>query len=386
MRALMFASVASMVDLFNRDNITILEELGYKVDVAANFSEGSVYSTEQAKHFKDEMESKGHEVINVPVPRSMYDIKGMVHTVRTLRKHMSVKRYDIVHCQSPIGGVLCRIAAAPFRKSGTKVVYYAHGFHFYKGAELFNRIVFFNIEKICAHLTDCLITLNKEDYKAASQKFSAHAEYVRGVGLDLDEIDKVPAEREKVREELNIPSDKKIILSACELSRRKNCAVAIEAFAKADRDDSVLVLCGIGEQTDMLKELAVSLGVEKKVIFAGFCNDIIRMFKASDMFIFTSKQEGLPVALMQAMACGLPVVCSRIRGNTDLIENKKQGFMCSYDNAGGFCKGINILLDNPKLRKKMGARNMEEVKLYDKKYVNERMRKIYLSLTERYDI
>ncbi|MDE6636585.1 MAG: glycosyltransferase, partial [Lachnospiraceae bacterium] len=314
MRALMFASVASMVDLFNRDNIKILEELGYKVDVAANFSEGSVYSAEQAKQFKDELESKGHEVINVPVPRSMYDIKGMVNTVRILRKHMSAKRYNIVHCQSPIGGVLCRIAAAPFRKSGTKVVYYAHGFHFYKGAKMFNRIVFYNIEKICAHLTDCLITLNREDYKAASQKFAVHAEYVRGVGMNLDEINRVPAEREKVRAELNIPSDKKIILSVCELSRRKNCAVAIEAFAKADRDDSVLVLCGIGEQTDMLKELAVSLGVEKKVIFAGFCNDIIRMFKASDMFIFTSKQEGLPVALMQAMACGLPVVCSRIRG------------------------------------------------------------------------
>ncbi|MDE6635951.1 MAG: glycosyltransferase, partial [Lachnospiraceae bacterium] len=104
--------------------------------------------------------------------------------------------------------------------------------------------------------------------------------------------------------------------------------------------------------------------------------------KASDMFLLTSTQEGLPVALMQAMACGLPVVCSRIRGNTDLIENKKQGFMCSYNNVGGFCKGINILLDNPKLRKKMGARNVEAIKRYDKKYVNERIREIYLSLTD----
>ena len=158
--------------------------------------------------------------------------------------------------------------------------------------------------------------------------------------------------------------------------------MAIEAFARADRDDAVLVLCGIGEQTDMLKKLAVTLGVEKKVIFAGFCDDIIRMFKASDMFIFTSKQEGLPAALMQAMACGLPTVCSRIRGNTDLIENKKQGFMCAYDNVNGFCRGMNILLDNPKLRRKMGARNREVIRLYDKKYVNERMRDIYMSVRD----
>lgn len=383
MRALMFASVASMVDLFNRDNIKILEELGYKVDVAANFSEGSVYSAGQAKRFKKELIRTGHDVIDVPVPRSMYDIAGMVKTVIRLRKHMAARHYDIIHCQSPIGGVLCRLAAAPFRKKGTKVVYYAHGFHFYKGADLFNRIVFYNIEKICARITDCIITLNQEDYGAASRKFAARVEYVRGIGLNLEEIERVPVERESVRKELGIPADKKIILSVCELSRRKNCAAALEAFARADRDDAVLVMCGIGEQMDMLKKLTVTLGVDKKVIFAGFCNDIIRMFKASDMFIFTSKQEGLPAALMQAMACGLPVVCSRIRGNTDLIENKKQGFMCAYDNVDGFCKGIHILLDNPKLRRKMGSRSMEVIKLYDKKYVNEKMREIYLSLTDK---
>ncbi len=382
MRALMFASVASMVDLFNRDNIRILEELGYKVDVAANFLEGSVYSAGQVKRFKKELINSGHDVIDVPVPRSMFDIAGMVKTVIRLRKHMAAKHYDIIHCQSPIGGVLCRLAAASFRRDGTKVVYYAHGFHFYKGADLFNRIVFYNIEKICARITDCIITLNHEDYGAASRKFAARVEYVRGVGMNIDEIERIPADRENVRKELLIPSDKKIILSVCELSRRKNCAVAIEAFARADRDDAVLVLCGIGEQIDMLKELAATLGVEKKVIFAGFCNDIIRMFKAADMFIFTSKQEGLPAALMQAMACGLPVVCSRIRGNTDLIENKKQGFMCAYDNVEGFCKGINILLDNPKLGRKMGSRSREVIKLYDKKYVNERMREIYLSLKD----
>lgn len=382
MRALMFASVASMVDLFNRDNIRILEELGYNVDVAANFSEGSVYSAGQAKRFKRELADAGHCVIDVPVPRSMFDISGMIRTVIKLRKHMSVKHYDIIHCQSPIGGVLCRIAAAPFRKQGTRVIYYAHGFHFYKGAPLFNRIVFYNIEKMCARITDCIITLNNEDYEAATQNFAAHVEYVRGVGLDVGGIQSIPAKREDVRKELGIPPYKKIILTVCELSRRKNCAVAIEAFARAGRDDAVLVLCGIGEQENMLRELAESLGIGEKVIFAGFCSDIIRMFKASDMFLFTSKQEGLPAALMQAMACGLPVVCSRIRGNTDLIENKRQGFMCRYDNINGFSRGINILLDNPGLAKRMGERNMKVIRPYDKEYVNGRIREIYLSLAD----
>lgn len=380
MRALMFASVASMVDLFNRDNIAILEEMGYKVDVAANFDEGSVYSKAQAEEFKNELERCGHKVINVPVPRKTSDIKGMIDTVRILRKHMAKMQYDIVHCQSPIGGVLCRIAAAPFRKNGMKVLYYAHGFHFFDGADIENWLIYYNVEKICAHFTDCLITLNKEDYNRAMNKFATTVRYVPGIGLDLDEIAGVDIERDEVRRELGIDADKKIVLSVCELSKRKNCQVALEAFAMADRDDAVLVFCGIGEQLDMLTEMAVSMGISDKVVFAGFREDIIRIIKASDVFVFSTKQEGLPAALMQAMACGLPVMCSRIRGNVDLIEHKKQGFMCSHSNVEYFAKGISTLLDNKKLRYEMGARNKEVIRNFDKNIVNKRMKDIYKSL------
>ena len=233
MRALMFASVASMVDLFNRDNMDMLEELGCKVDVAANFTEGSVYSKEQADAFAIEMKKAGREVIDVPIPRSMYNIKDMVKTIKILRKHMSVKHYDIVHCQSPIGGVLCRIACAPYRKEGMKVLYYAHGFHFFKGADLFYWLVFYNIEKWCAHITDCLITLNKEDYTRAAENFKTEVCYMKGVGLDLQEIYDVPVDRNGVRKELGLSEDTKIIVSVSELSRRKNCMTCLQAFAKA---------------------------------------------------------------------------------------------------------------------------------------------------------
>lgn len=381
MKALLFASVASMVDLFNRDNIKLLEQMGYEVTVAANFKEGSVYSKEQAMSFYEELVSEGIEVINVPVPRSMYDIKNMADTIRILRNDMAKKEYGIVHCQSPIGGVLCRIAAAPFRKKGTKVLYYAHGFHFFDGADLFNWLAFYPIERICAHITDILVTLNKEDYSRAKKQFKTDVRYVRGVGLQFDEIDKVKTDRSGVRDELGIEQDKKIIISACELSRRKNCEIMLKAFAKSDRNDAVLLLCGTGEQESMLKNLAGELGISDKVIFAGFRNDVIRLMKASDMFIFTSKQEGLPVALMQAMACGLPVLCSSIRGNTDLVSNKKQGFMCNHDNVSGFARGIKALLDSDKLRIIMGERSRKTVIPYGREAVNKKMKSLYKELS-----
>lgn len=381
-RALMFASVASMVDLFNRDNIKILEELGCEVTIACNFMEGSVYSKQQSKKFMNELIARGYDVINVPVPRSIYDIRGMVRTVMKLSAELKKRHYDLVHCQSPIGGVLCRIAAKKSRKHGTKVLYYAHGFHFYKGAPVKNWMIYYTVEKLCAGITDCILTLNREDYKRASRNFNTKVKFVPGVGLDIKGIDKVPQEKEAVCKELGIPSNKKIVLSVCELSERKNCLVAIKSFLKADSKDAVLVLCGIGAQEEMLKQYVNDAGAEERVIFAGFRNDIIKMFKAADVFIFTSKQEGLPVALMQAMASSLPVVCSRIRGNTDLIKNGQGGYMYDPMDEDGFADGLKELLDNKAICRKMGRVNRRRVAKYDISSVNEIMRNIYISLLD----
>ena len=379
-RALMFASVASMVDLFNRDNIKILEDLGCDVTIACNFMEGSVYSKRQARAFMNELVATGHDVINVPVPRSIYDIRGMVRTVVKLSDELKKRHYDIVHCQSPIGGVLCRIAAMRARRNGTKVLYYAHGFHFFKGAPAKNWLIYYTVEKLCARITDRILTLNREDYRRASRHFKSKAEFVPGVGLDISEIDAVPKEKERICKELGIPSNKRIVLSVCELSERKNCLVAIKAFLKAAYEDSVLVLCGIGSEEEMLKQYVDKAQANERIIFAGFRNDIISMFKAADVFIFTSKQEGLPVALMQAMASSLPVVCSRIRGNTDLIKDGQGGYMYDPMDVDGFADGLKELLDNRAVCRKMGRVNRRRVAKYDIASVNEIMRNIYISL------
>lgn len=380
MKAMMFASVASMVDLFNRDNIDILDELGYEVTVACNFKEGSVYSAEQAKKFMKELEIKGYDVLNVPIPRKVSDIGSMIRSFKILRNDMNKKQYDIIHCQSPIGGVLCRLAAYPFRKLGTRVLYFAHGFHFFTGAPAVNWLIYYNIEKLCAHMTDCLLTLNREDYTRAKKHFKTRVKYIPGAGFDAKAIMNTVADKSKKCAELGIPDDRKIVLSIGELSERKNSKVAIEAFIEAGRDDSILLLCGIGPQYDMLREIVYENHAEDKIFFAGFRDDIAEIVKISDMFIFTSKQEGLPVALMQAMAGGLPVLCSKIRGNTDLVKNGKGGYMFDHDDVRGFAKGINRILDNKKTCDIMGQYNKRIITVYDKSVVNNVMKKIYLSL------
>lgn len=158
---LMLASVASMIDLFNADNMNILEKLGCRIDVAANFSKGSITSQERVAAYRRELEVRGINVYNTPIPRSIFKIGDIINSYKQIRKLTKEKHYRIVHCHSPIGGVVARFACRKARKTGRKVIYTAHGFHFFKGASLINWLIFYPIERLCSHFTDVLITINQ---------------------------------------------------------------------------------------------------------------------------------------------------------------------------------------------------------------------------------
>ena len=166
-KALMTASVASMIDLFNMDNIRILQQLGYEVHVASNFKFGSITSQERVDAFRKELKEAGIRVCHIPIPRSIGDIKNIVCSYRQMKRLLEKERYAIVHTQSPIGGVVTRLAAGRIRKHGGKVIYTAHGFHFFKGALKKNWMLFYPIEKFLSRYTDVLITINQEDYQRA---------------------------------------------------------------------------------------------------------------------------------------------------------------------------------------------------------------------------
>ena len=162
-KALMLASVASMIDQFNMQNIQLLLDNGYQVDVACNCKEGNTISDERVQSMIKRLADKGVPVIHVPIPRNITDVKGIYKSITQVKKMCDENHYNLLHCHSPIGSVVARIAARNARKSGTKVIYTAHGFHFYKGAPKKNWILFYPVEKICSRWTDVLITINKEE-------------------------------------------------------------------------------------------------------------------------------------------------------------------------------------------------------------------------------
>lgn len=376
-RALMLASVASMIDLFNMDNIKILLDLDYEVDVMANFKFGSITSQERVDAFKQELLDMGIHVYHVPIPRSLSMVKEMTTSYHDIKKLVEEKQYQIVHCHSPIGGVLCRLACQNARKKfDTKVIYTAHGFHFFKGSSKKAWAIFYPVEKWCSNFTDLLITINREDYHNAKKFNARHVAYVPGIGVHTEEFRNVDVDRDEKRQEIGFASDDFIFMSTGQLSVRKNHEVIIRALAQIDNYSVKYLIVGLGELEGKLKALVRELGLQDRVVFAGYRSDVKELLNIVDAFAFPSLQEGLPVSLMEAMSVGLPVVCSRVRGNVDLIEEGKGGYIFECHDVNGFAEGMKKIYleanDNG-----MGEYNLAQMRNFDIEKINKEMRRLY---------
>lgn len=332
MKILYVTTISNTVNAFLIPHIKFLIEQGHQVDVAFNI----------VQEVKPEIVELGCNIYNIEFQRSPLKLANYI-AYKKIRKLIVENKYELVHTHTPVASLCVRIACRHI--NNTKVIYTAHGFHFYKGAPLMNWLIFYPIERILARCTDVIITINKEDFIIAN-KFKAKKVYlVHGIGLNLDEFRNVSIDIKKKRQELGLKEDSIVLLSVGELSKRKNHEVIIKALANI-RSDVAYVICGEGKLYEYLKELSKSLKVN--VVFLGYRNDIAQIYKACDIFVFPSKQEGLPVALMEAIAAGLQIVCSRIRGNTDLIEDGKDGYLVEPGNINGFSTTINSVINKNK--------------------------------------
>ena len=375
-KALMLASVASMIDQFNMQNIQILLDLGYEVDVACNCKEGNTISDERIENMIQRLAEKGVSVIHVPIPRKISNVNGILRSLKKVKNLCNKNRYHLLHCHSPIGSVVARLAAKDVRKKyGTRVIYTAHGFHFYKGASKQNWAIFYPIEKICSSLTDVLITINKEDYAFAQKHMDAgKVVYVPGIGVDTKNFYLEGFGASEKKEELGLTEDDIMILSVGELNQNKNQEVVIKAIAKLNNPKVHYVIAGKGDKDQYLMELAKESRVHLHLL--GYRTDIIELLNAADVFAFPSFREGLSVALMEAMAAGLPCVVSEIRGNTDLISNGKGGYLCDPNEAETFYTGL-LELEDAEKRNKFGSYNRQTMKNFDAEKIMELMTEIY---------
>lgn len=322
-RVLIVANVAEMIKSFNIPNIKILKQMGYQVDVACDFKEESSSSRKMIKKFKKELRILNVGKYHIPFSRNIKDFKSNFKAYLALNELLLNHQYEFIHCHAPISSAITRVIA---KKHHIPVMYTAHGFHFYKGAPLKNWILYYPVEKFCSYYTDLLVTINKEDYNFARKRLKCkRVAYLPGVGIEIPNPQKITYHKE-IRDKLGISSESKIILSVGELSVRKNHQIMIKALATmAEKYDLYYLIAGEGTQKNELQNLINKLSLQKRVKLLGYRQDIYELQKVSDIFALPSYQEGLPVALMEAMAMGKPVICSDIRGNIDLIDSGEGG-------------------------------------------------------------
>jgi glycosyltransferase involved in cell wall biosynthesis len=251
-------------------------------------------------------------------------------------------------------------------------MYMAHGFYFYRGAPFLNWLLYYPIEKICARLTDYLITINEEDYGRAVRKLRIGRIWrFSGVGIDTARFRDAVPDRAAMRAELGIPGDAVLLISVGELSRRKNHEVILRALSKlrshtqAGAPDIRCIVIGTGPLRSYLEGLAAELSVDGAVRFIGFKRDVENYYAISDILCFPSFMEGLPTVVCEAMAAGLPVICSDVRGNRDLIRQGEGGLLLRPDDADGFAEAIRGLAGDAGTRTAMGSANLENVRRYD---------------------
>lgn len=316
---------------------------------------------------------------NIPFERNPLK-PGNLKAYKELKHIIDEGEYDIIHCHTPVGAMLTRLAAKQARKQGTKVFYTAHGFHFYKGAPAINWILYYPVEKWLSRYTDVLITINKEDYERAKTFKAGKVCYVPGVGIDLKKFNVGYVNKEQKRKEIGVSADDFVLLSVGELIPRKNHEVVIRALSVLKQLDKLnhieYVICGRGAYETDLKKLAEGLDVADHVHFLGYRNDISEICNCADLFVFMSHQEGLPVALMEAMACGLPAVCSNIRGNTDLIEDGVTGLLAN-NTPEEVAQSISKMKSDTALRNRVASAALQKIKQFDLSSVEDEMSKIY---------
>jgi len=271
--------------------------------------------------------------------------------------------------------MITRLACRRVRKKGTKVIYTAHGFHFYKGAPKLNWLIYYPIEKICSYFTDVLITINKEDYALAQKKMKAKkVEYVPGVGIEVEKFANPGVTREQKREELGIPQDAKLLISVGELNKNKNHETIIKAIKELD---VYYVIAGRGDLQDYLQNLIDELNLTDRVKLLGYRTDVAELYAAADIFVFPSYREGLGLAAIEGMAFGLPLIVADNRGTRDFCQNNVNGAVCCPKSSEEFAYAIEKLLSNRELMENMKKTNMEKAKEFNNELINKKMQSFY---------
>jgi glycosyltransferase EpsD len=378
MRVLQVATIDRSVDAFLVPHIRALESVGHSVEAACRIGDSG-----------NRLHSKGIVVHNIGFERNPFDI-GNIAAYRQMCELIRANRYDIVHAHMPTAGGIARLAAAAV---GVPVILYtAHGFYFYEGGNPLLNYVYYFIERNLARLTTAIITINSDDYQAALKWTGAgkrpYVYRMPCVGIDLAKFDRAALfqsddEWRQYRAGLGIAPNDLVVgtVGACTARKRHSDLIRAIALVQPDVPDLKVLIVGDGALLEKEKSLASRL--KCSCIFTGRRLDVPRLLACIDVYVQTSAMEGLPVSVVEAMASGLPVIASNVRGNRDLVLDGETGFLFPVSDVQQLAARLKCLLPYSDLCIEMGRKAIARVGDYDQEGVCQQLLEIYAEVASR---
>ena len=359
-KSLIITTVGGFVSRFEMDNVHIMQKLGYEVHYAANFN-NTVYEFD-----KNELINNGIVLHHVDIDKNPYNIVSLYKNYKEILEIAKTEKINLIHCHTPVGGVLGRLVG---RKIDCKVIYTAHGFHFYKGAPMKNWMFYYPVEKILARYTDCLITINEADYKQSQKMKAKHTVRIPGIGIDLD--------RFKPGRKYERTGDIFRVVSVGELNQNKNHQVVIKAINLLNDKNIQYDIYGKGDGKERLEKMIAEYHMNDQVHLRGYVNDTRSVLYNADCFVFPSIREGLGMAALEAMACGVPLIAADNRGTREYARHGENAYVCEPNDEESFAYYIKKIKENPETAEELLANALKTVQWFSKEHTDKIMEQVY---------
>jgi glycosyltransferase EpsD len=338
---------------FHLPYLEYFEKLGWDIHIAAPQTEPIPFA------------SVMHEI---PMAKNVLSPKNITAVLK-LRRVLLKNDFTLVMTHAALAGIVGRAGVLLSRGKKARVIHTSHGYFFWNGCGLLRKILYYTPERLLRRVTDCIVTMNEEDFAAARKLVRKGGLAVKVPGMGVDGSRFFPAcdaRKATARQTLGIENDVFVCVCAAEFSKRKNHAELLRAFAAAVKSvpKALLLMCGDGKLRDVIASQAAVLGLGDSVRFLGWRDRMEEVYAACDLAVSTSVSEGLPFNILEAQLCALPVAASRIRGHTDLVENGVTGFLYEPGDTDELSEIIARLHQDRTLGKTIGTSARESAQRF----------------------
>ena len=319
------------------------------------------------------------ESIFIPFEKRIVSVRDLAIS-KQIRQIVEEKHIDRIITHTTLASFYVRLAVMGMRKRPF-VVCVVHGYLFDKHTNRLKYDVYLAAEKYVARVTDVLLTMNQWDYETAKRhRLGREVKKIPGMGVDFTSLRYThtkPEIRQILNEQYGIPENACLLLYGAEFSKRKNQKLLIDVM-KALPENVYAIMAGDGELIGECRQYAAQLGLSGRIRFPGYVNGLADYYQAADIVVSVSHSEGLPFHIMEAMYCAKPVICSRVKGHTDLITDGENGILVHNDDVDAFASAIKKLMDDPQTRNRLAERAKASVEQYSAKPIVPQIMSIYL--------